>query len=208
MDLEIAEPADDTSLSRRGVVAGVSAAGLAGIAAALVMNRPAAASTPTTDAQPGIPTDADKVLMEQVIGFELAASDLYAAALESVPEDLAVAIDVMAQNHRAYAQAAAGIAGLSANVVNAEVFDANVAAFTGPSEEMLEAAHTLEQTAVATHTALISEYESADAIALTASIAVVEARQATVIADLLGVDDFDILFGNDQPALELSGADA
>ena len=46
------------------------------------------------------------------------------------------------------------------------------------------------------------------AIALTASIAVVEARHATVLADLLGVDDLDVLFGNDQSALELTGDDA
>ena len=41
-----------------------------------------------------------------------------------------------------------------------------------------------------------------------ASIAVIEARHATVLADLLDVDDLDVVFGNDQSALDLTGDDA
>ncbi len=42
--------------------------------------------------------------------------------------------------------------------------------------------------AVATHTSLLEQYESGNSINLTASILVIEARHATVLADLLGVD--------------------
>ena len=115
---------------------------------------------------------------------------------------------VMATNHRAYAEAIAGATGISAGAADPELVADNLDAFTGSTTEALTAAHALEQTAVATNTALIAEYESNTAIALTASIAVVEARHATVIADMLGVDDLDVLFGNDQSPLELTGDDA
>ena len=37
---------------------------------------------------------------------------------------------------------------------------------------------------------------------------VVEARHATVIADILGVENLDVLFGNDQSPLEFAGDSA
>ena len=208
MDLEIAEPATDTSLSRRRLVTRVGAAGLAGLAAALLLDRGTLVSAAGPDDRPGVPTDADKALLAQVMTLELAVGELYRTAAEGASDDLAVVADVMASNHRAYAEAIAGATGISAGAADPELVADNLDAFTGSTTEALTAAHALEQTAVATHTALIAEYESNSAIALTASIAVVEARHATVIADMLGVDDFDVLFGNDQSPLELTGDDA
>ncbi len=208
MDLEIAEPATDTSLSRRSLVTRVGAAGLAGLAAAFVIDRNALVSAAGPDERPGVPTEADSVLLAKVIGLELAASDLYRAALENATDDLAVAVGVMAENHQAYAQAIAGDTGLSAGVADEDLVAELKPFFSGSSTDFLESAHTLEQTLVATHTDLIGQYESSNAISLTASIAVIEARHATVLADLLGVDDLDVLFGNDQSALELTGDDA
>ncbi len=60
---------------------------------------------------------------------------------------------------------------------------------------------------MSTHTALLGRYESLDAIELTASIIVVEARHATIIADRIGAD-LATQLGNDQPALELAGGAA
>lgn len=208
MDLEIPEPATDTSLSRRGLVTRLGAAGLAGLAAAFVIDRTALVSAAPPADRPNVPTASDTALLDQVIGLELAASDLYRAALEKATDDLAVAIGVMADNHRAYAQAIAGATGTSAGMADEQIVAENVDGFTGSSDEFFLSAHRLEQTAVATHTSLISQYESNNAISLTASIAVVEARHATVLADLLGVDDLDVLFGNDQPPLQLTGEDA
>ena len=202
VDLEIAEPAADAAVGRRTLIGLAGVAGLAGAAAALLSNQTAMAAPE----QPNRPSDVDTSMLRQALGLELAARDLYLAQLDAHPDgELASAAKVMADNHEAYAQKISGSAGLSAISVgrNDEVYDAAVDGFT--AADFAEAAHTLEQTAVATHTELLREYESVVAIELTTSILVVEARQATVLADILGVDDFDILFGNEAPALELGG---
>jgi hypothetical protein len=201
VDLEIAEPVADAAIGRRNLIGMAGVAGLAGAAASLL----AAQTTLAAPDQPNQPTDADTALLAEAMSLEIAARDLYLAQLAANPSgDLAVAVNVMAQNHEAYAQAIAGITGLSAgDYRNDAVYDSLEADFT--SSGFAAAAHGLEQTAVATHTALLGEYESADAVTLTASILVVEARHATVLAAVLGVDDLDTLFGNDQPALTLGG---
>jgi hypothetical protein len=203
VDLETAERDVDTSMSRRSLVTLTGAAGLGGLAAALLVDRTALAA-PADDAErPNVPTEADAVLLEQVIGLELAASTLYRAKLAGSDGDLAVAVGVMAENHQAFAQAISGATGLPASEANADIVEANLAGFTGSDEDFFAAAHTLEQTAAATHTALISEYESNNAIAITASNALTEVRHATVLADLLGVTDLDVLFSNNESALSL-----
>jgi hypothetical protein len=208
VDLETAEPASDTSMSRRSLVTRAGTAGLAGLAAAIVIDRNALVSAASPDERPNVPTEADNVLLSQVMALELAASELYRAALEGRSDDLAVVIEAMGANHQAYAQAIAGDTGLSADRPDEELVAANLESFTGSDDELFAAAHALEQSAVSTYTSLLGEWESSRAIRLTASIAVVEARHATVFADLLGVDDLDVLFGNEQPALELIGSDA
>jgi hypothetical protein len=208
VDLETAEPATEPVagvVARRSLLTSAAAAGIAGLAAALVVDRSAFARA-GVDERPNVPTESDQVVLAQVIGFELAASELYRLTADSgVSDDLAAAVGVMAENHQAYAQAIAGKTGLNADAINGDVFEAFKAGFAGSEQEFLAAAHELEQTAVSTHTAVIGEYESVEAIAVTASILVVEARHATVLADVLGVGDLDVLFGNDAPALSLSG---
>ena len=206
MDLEIAEPATDLAsgeLARRQLLTRAGLVGLAGLAGALIVDRSAFAS-PAAD-RPNVPTEADRAVLDQVIKFELAASELYRVAASSVSEDLAAAAGLMAENHQAYAHAVAGKTGLSASEMNSSIFSTFSSAFGGTDTEFLTAAHTLEQTAVTTHTELMADYESSDAIAVAASILVVEARHATVLASILEVNDLDVLFGNDQPALSLSG---
>lgn len=205
VDLELAEPDASVPVGRRNLIGMAGVAGLAGAAAALLAGQTSLAAAD----EPGQPTDADRALLKQALSLELTASDLYRAQLDASPSgDLAVAVGVMADNHRAYAETIAGIIGASAGRIgrNDDIYEANVEAFESPSDFVL-AAHTLEQIAVATHTALLAEYESAHAIGLTASILVVEARQATVLAEVAGVDDFDVLFGNDQSALDLEGSE-
>lgn len=202
VDLEIAEPVADAAIGRRNLIGMAGVAGLAGAAAAMLSAQTAMAVSEA----PNQPTAADTELLAEALGLELAARDLYRAQLAAnSSSDLAVAAGIMAENHEAYAQAIAGITGLSASddVRNNDVFDSLSDDFSGSG--FAAAAHGLEQTAVSTHTALLGEYESADAIALTASILITEARHATVLAAVLGVDDYDILFGNDQPALALGG---
>ena len=208
MDLETAEPAPDTSLSRRSLVTRAGAAGLAGLAAAFVIDRNALVAATAPEDRPGVRTDDDRVVLARVIEIELAASALYRLALENATDDLAVAIGVMADNHRSYAEAISGATGISAGQPNEELVAEFEPFFSGSADEFLASAHTLEQTLVSTHTSLIADYESTNSISLTSAIAVVEARHATVIADLLGVDDLDVLFGNEESPLDLTGDDA
>ncbi|MFN3254682.1 MAG: ferritin-like domain-containing protein [Ilumatobacter sp.] len=199
VDLETAVPAAEPATGRRNLIGLAGFAGLAGAAAALLSSQPVAA----------VPTSDDIALLREALRLELSARDLYQAQLDAHPNgSMATAVKVMLDNHEAYAQAIAGATGLSIVDVgrNDQVFDDNVEAFE--ASDFAAAAHTIEQTAVSTHTALLGDYESADALALTSSILVAEARHATVLADVLGVDDFDVLFGNDQPALDLAGSDA
>ncbi len=208
MDLEPAERELDTPVSRRSLVTLSGAAGLGGLAAALLLDRTTLALPADDEVErPNVPTDADVALLAQVIGLELAGSELYRLKLDSTDGDLAVAVRVMAENHQAFAQAVAGSTGLSAETANASLVAASRSGFEGSDDEFFAAAHAFEQTAAATHTALMGQYESDDAIALTASIALTEVRHATVLADLLGVTDLDVLFGNDESALSL-GDDA
>lgn len=203
VDLENAETGTGT-MSRRSLVA---RAGLAGLAAALVIDRGAMASAAAPDERPNVPTDADTATLALVIGLELAASELYRAKLASGTgsDELATVVGIMAENHQAYAQAIAGATGVSAQTVNMAIVDERLGGFTGSDTDFFSAAHQLEQEAVLTHTDAIASYESAQAISLTASILIVEARHATVLADLLGVTDLDVLFGNEASALDLAG---
>jgi hypothetical protein len=64
---------------------------------------------------------------------------------------------------------------------------------------------SLENTAVATHSELMAEYESSSARKMTASIIVVEARMATVLTDLGGLaTSLDDIFEPTADALELT----
>lgn len=209
VDLETAAPATGT-MSRRSLVA---RAGLAGLAGAFFVDQRALAAPgdlAQTAERPNVPTDADKATLDLVIGFELAVSELYRIKLAAGTgsDELATAVGVMAENHQAYAQAVAGATGLSAGTANASTVAALRSGFEGSDTEFFAAAHEIEQAAVATHTDAIAAYQSVDAIVLTASILIAEARHATVLADLLGVDDLDVLFGNDQDPLTLAGDDA
>ena len=176
VDLDPAAPAT----SRRGLIGALGAAGLAG-AAALSTARPAA------DA-PNSPTEGDTELLRSAMELELTAEALYreaiAAGLSGVAGELAA---VFAENHVSYGAEIAGASGLSADTRNEDVFGQLQSTFaTSDASAFAEAAANLENTAAATHTALLADYESVKARTLTASIIVVEARMATVLTDLGG----------------------
>jgi hypothetical protein len=192
-----AESAPGSTATRRGLIAMAGATALSGAAAALLSNGRVGAAPPA-------PTESDKLILNQVLGLELAARDLYGIALDTVRSDLTELVGVLRANHGTYAETIAGATGISANRPNNDVIEANAEAFGSP--DFLASAHALEQSAVSTHTALLSEYDSADAVRITASILTVEARHATVIADVLGVDDLDVIFGNEQDPLDLASA--
>jgi hypothetical protein len=199
VDLDPAAPAT----SRRGLIGALGAVGLAGVAA-LSIARPASAA-------PTSPTEADKELLLQAMRLELTAAALYDTALAAGLSDVAAELaTVFAANHLSYADKIAGASGFSADGRNEEVFEQLESAFdTSDAEAFAEIANTLENTAAATHTALLPEYESVNARKVTASIIVVEARMATVLSDFGGLaSDFDEVFEPDAEPLELAAGAA
>jgi len=196
VDLDPAAPAT----SRRGLIGALGAVGLAS-AAALSIARPAAAA-------PTSPTEGDQELLFQAMRLELTAAALYDVALDAGLTDVAAELaTVFAANHRAYADEIAGASGFSADTRNEEVFEQLESAFdTSDDEAFAEIANTLENTAAATHTSLLPDYESVNARKITASIIVVEARMATVLSDFGGLaSNLEELFEPEAEPLELTG---
>jgi hypothetical protein len=197
VDFEPAEPAS----TRRSLIDAAGAAGLVGAAAALLSGAPAAAAAPDK------PTSDDKSALAGALALELTARDLYREAASALSGDAATLAGVVAENHEAYASSISGVTGFAANQRNDAVFDALQAAFSvSDDQEFARAARDLENTAVATHTALLASYESIDAIELTASIIATEARHATVFVSMAGfASNLDDMLTNPASALELDG---
>jgi len=198
VDLHSAEPAT----SRRRLLGALGAAGLAS-AAALSITR-------TASAAPTSPTDDDKALLRLAMQLELTARDLYEEAAEAgLSDDAAALAESFADNHAAYADQIAGLAGFSADQRNEQVFEELESAFAGSDDDaFVAAAMSLENTASATQADLVGRYESIDAKSLAASIAVVEARMATVLADFGDLaTNLDDLFAPESEALVLTGGE-
>lgn len=196
VDLESPAPATP----RRGFIGVLGAAGLA-TAAALTIARPASAAGPA-------PTAADKKLLRGAMELELTALALYDEALAAgLSDDAGALATVFAENHKSYADKIAAACGFSANTRNDEVFDALQSSFaTSDAKAFAESAMGLENTAAATHSSLLPDYVSGDARQITAAIVVVEARMATVLADLAGQSsDLDELFEPKAEPLDLAG---
>lgn len=198
MDLETAEPAS----SRRSLIGAIGAAGLAS-AAALAVARPASAAPHAT-------TEEDRQLLDQAMRLELTARDLYRESIDAgLSEDVRLVAETFSANHGAYAQAIAAATGSPAEGRNEELFTELSSGFaTSDTAAFAVAGWSLENSAIATHTDQQALYESIEAISLTGSILVVEARQATVLADIGGFsDDLDKLFDPQSEPFALTGGE-
>ena len=195
VDLDTTEPAP----TRRGLIAAAGAAGLVG--AAVIAGGSRAAAAPTK------PTPADSAALVQAMRLETAAQDLYEVAAARLSGDDAVLATVIGNNHKAYAQSIAGATGVSNDQRSDEVYDSLRAAFdTSDPQAFANSARQLENTAVATHTALLGGCESSSAIELTASIITTEARHAAVLTSLAGfAANLDQMLVNDAVPLALGG---
>jgi hypothetical protein len=202
----------------------VLAAGLTGTALGLLGGRVASASTdttepteggstpPTTAAAPATtttlppkrPSTADLALLNFAESVELAARDLYQASVDAgAKDDL---ITMLLANHRGYADVIRGILGTrSVGLRNNDLYDSQSSKFAvADLQALAPAAYDLESTLVATHTALLGKLEGTDGARTIASILIVEARQAAVVADAAGKSgDFDALFDDTATALTL-----
>jgi rubrerythrin len=132
------------------------------------------------------------------IGIELAARDLYQAAIDAGASGTAWPIFV--GQHSSYGQRLAGLIGASANTVDTALFEERKAAFTG--DRPANAAFDLENTLIATHASLlglITDNRVADAMA---SIASMESHHAAYFAERSGRgENFDALFINNAAPL-------
>ncbi|MEM8619858.1 MAG: ferritin-like domain-containing protein [Actinomycetota bacterium] len=196
MSLDSAEPTS----SRRALLGTAGAAGAAAAIAALSTARPVAATPPFS------PTADDTTLLRQAMELELAARDLYETTLEAgISDDVSPLVELLASNHNDYAKGIAGIAGLSADTPNQDVFDQLQADFdTTDVEAWARAANNLENTAAATHSELMAQYESENAITFTASVVMIEARAGVVTASIAG-DSLESALTPDAQALDLNG---
>lgn len=189
--------------SRRRLI-GAGVAGVVGSLLPVLSERAGAAAPPdqatTTTAPPRQPLDADRQLLGVAQRLELAAVRLYDEALRGseLDGDQRGIISGIREAHEAYAQSLSAILGKAApDVAEQALVDELRAAFAGPIGDMLEAATALENALVATHTELVGTLQGTDGTSLVASILVVEARHATVLADMAGVTDLDTFLVNE-----------
>lgn len=139
-----------------------------------------------------VPLSEDDLANAQfAIGVELAARDLYQAAIDAGAPGTAWAL--LASQHAQYAQRVAGLTGISANASDRAVYEARVANFQG--DRPANAAYDLENTLVATHAALLAQITSANVANVLASVVTMESRHAAYLAERSGRGgNFDALF--------------
>jgi len=134
--------------------------------------------------------DADTKLLAFAQALELSIRDVYATLVErgtKTGDELAI-LELMHSHHVAYQQSLNGVLGKKAATTrNDEVFTKTVAALSDPSQTwpvLLD----LENTAVATHSAIVERIESPKAASLIASVVMIEARHAAIISTLVSTN--------------------
>jgi len=134
--------------------------------------------------------DADTKLLAFAQALELSIRDVYATLVErgtKTGDELAI-LELMHSHHVAYQQSLNGVLGKKAATTrNDEVFTKTVAALSDPSQTwpvLLD----LENTAVATHSAIVERIESPKAASLIASVVMLGARHAAIISTLISTN--------------------
>ncbi len=185
-----AAPADRAATqptTRRAIIG----AGAVGAVLAVTGSRAVGAAVPDSSG--------DAAIADQAIGFELAARDLYDAAIAAgASDDL---WHVLREQHESYAQRVSGIVGTSANTPSATLFDSLSAAFS--AAEPVAAAMELESTLAATHTEWLASVTNRNVAIAMASIIALESRHAAVLGIRSGINVGDELFINS--AVSISG---
>ena len=169
------------------------------------------AAATTTTAPPKRPTDDDIALLSFAQMVELTARDLYKVALDkSVFADATLeAVKAIGEAHEAYAQAISGLIGrVAPNAPQSDLFDELSKDFAGSAKDVATAARALENNLVATHVDIVGKLVGVDGSALMASMVVVEARHATVLASIAGVHGLDEQLATDGEAIPASAVSA
>ena len=126
----------------------------------------------------------DIELLAAAHAFELAARDIYASAVsrKSTSDEETGLLLLIHSHHVAYEQTLNGVLSKrAATGRNGDVYTKFFAQLSD-SSKLWSTLLELENTAIATHTAIIEKLSSAKRAALLASITVVEARHAAMLA--------------------------
>ena len=164
----------------------------------------AAAPATTTTLPPKRPSPSDIVFLNFAESVELAARDLYQSSIDAGAKDDLVTM--LVANHRGYADIIRGILGTRSVGVRAnDLYDTESSKFAvADMTALAPPAYDLESTLAATHADLLAKLEGTDGARIIASILIVEARQAAVLADVAGRSgDFDALFDDSATPLAL-----
>ena len=149
----------------------------------------------------------DIVLLSFEQSMELTIRDLYDVALNlgSFTGAQLETVNAIRDAHEAYGNSISGLLGRNApNAALPKLFTALKADFAGNAQDVATAARTLENNAAATHIETLDALVGIDGAALIASIIIVEARHATVLASFAGVSALDDLLASDGKALSPS----
>lgn len=190
--------ADDLAPLRRRTLAGAAV----GLGALFLGATQAAAATTTTSSPPRQPDEADTSILVFAQSLELAAVAAYDIALasgrlEAVPTAVA---GLFRSHHLEHAQAMAGAAGKAAkNTANKAILKkfGPILDAAKTQAAMLTAAFQIETAAAATYGQALGLLKATDSASLVASIQPVEARHATVLARVLGLNPADYLLDFD-----------
>ena len=148
-------------------------------------------------------------LLGAALQIELTVEGLYRQAIAGVSgwtEQQAAVMTTLRQAHLAYANSLSGLLGKSApSTRSEELFDEWKSEFSGSTDDVLLKASDLESALVATHLDLLASLQGTNGAALIASIQVAEARHATALRHLAGVDEEAELLVDEQ-AESLLGA--
>ncbi|MFV0309629.1 MAG: hypothetical protein ACK5OX_18015 [Desertimonas sp.] len=167
---------------------------------------PDGTEAPATTAPPTRPTDGDVTLLAFAQGAELAARDLYAAAIEAETSDDTGVLATARVNHQAAADALSAEIGAAApQTADQAIVDQYLGAFSsGDITQVASAGYELENALVATHSELTGMFHNLDAASNIAAITIAEAQMAAVLADLAGNGaDPDAVFDNSSAALSI-----
>ena len=155
----------------------------------------------STTAPPKQPTAADVDLLSFAIGLELAMIDLYVKHAAGAKGDAKAVAQLFGANHRAAAQAIAGLVGRKAPTArNAAFFAEHAPKTAGDAKETAAYMAGLENALVATHLKVLGSLRGVDGANLIASIIPTQARQAAVLVGLSGSTSLDDIMALDPEA--------
>lgn len=191
--MDTIDHASHPGASRRRFLA-AGAAGAAVSAALPLLGQQVQASSTPAAAVTARPTAGDIELLRLAQLAEASARDLYEIGANAATDPvIATVMGVMVEHHRAYTEAFSALLGPEGASGRADVLMERFGLAFADAAQAPVAAAELEDALVATHTELIGALEETEGAELVASILVIEARHATVLKLLGGVEDIDAM---------------